>query len=81
VTDTNLGVWDVLPASSEAFVHLNPLDPSIIARLQTWIDRCDQEHEGCHGERRPVLPTRILDLGEPGFTGNVKLVETNGHRG
>ncbi|PMD42971.1 HET-domain-containing protein [Hyaloscypha variabilis F] len=78
---TDPGVWDILPASSEAFVHPNPLDPSTIARLQTWIDRCDQEHEGCHGERYPVLPTRILDLGEPGFTGNVKLVETNSHRG
>jgi hypothetical protein len=81
VTDRILGVWDVLPASSEAVVHPNPLNPSTIARLQTWINQCDQEHEGCHGERHPVLPTRILDLGEPGFTGNVKLVETNGHRG
>ncbi|KAN0102637.1 HET domain containing protein [Hyaloscypha variabilis] len=78
---TDPGVWDVLPASSEAFVHPNPLDPSTIARLQTWIKRCDQEHESCHGERNPILPTRILDLGESGSTGNVRLVETNGHRG
>lgn len=62
-------------------MYPNPLGPSTIARLQTWIKRCDQEHEGCHGERHPVLPTRILDLGEPGSAGNVKLIETNGHRG
>ncbi|KAF4631563.1 hypothetical protein G7Y89_g6562 [Cudoniella acicularis] len=78
---TDPGVWDVLPASSDAVVHPNPLGHSTIARLQTWIERCDQEHEGCHGERFPVLPTRILDLGDPGSTSNVKLIETNGQRG
>ncbi|KAG4428236.1 hypothetical protein IFR05_016281 [Cadophora sp. M221] len=78
---TDPGVWGVLPASSTAVVHPNPLDPSTIARLQTWIKICDQEHEDCHDESLPVLPTRVLDLGEPGFTGNVKLVETNGRHG
>lgn len=78
-TNTLLDVWDVLPASSEALVHPNPLDPSTIARLRTWIERCDKEHSGCHGERPPILPTRVLDLSAPG--GKVKLVESNGQRG
>jgi len=38
-------------------------------------------YQGCHGERHPVLPTRVLDLGVSGSPGTVKLVETNGQQG
>lgn len=78
---TDPGTWDVLPASSEAFVHPDILNPATISRLRNWIQRCNQEHQGCHSEQLPVLPTRILDVGDPESTGNVKLVETNGKRG
>ena len=62
-------------------MHPDVLNPATISRLRSWNKRCDQEHQGCHSEQLPVLPTRILDVGDPESTGNVKLVETNGERG
>jgi hypothetical protein len=62
-------------------VHPDVLNPATIFRLRNWIERCDQEHQCLHSRWLPVLPTRILDVGEPESTGNVKLVETNGNRG
>ena len=62
-------------------MHPDVLNPATISRLRNWIERCDQEHKCCHSEQLPVLPTRILDVGDPESTGNVKLVETNGKRG
>lgn len=72
---------DPFGANYSSIVHPNPLDPSTIVRLQTWIRQCDQEHESCHGERPPTMPTRVLDLGYPNSYDNVKLLETNGQRG
>ena len=62
-------------------MHPDVLNPATISRLRNWIERFDQEHKYCHSEQLPVLPTRILDVGDPESTGNVKLLETNGTRG
>ncbi|KAH7390280.1 heterokaryon incompatibility protein-domain-containing protein [Cadophora sp. MPI-SDFR-AT-0126] len=81
VMATNPRSWDVLSGLLDTVMHPNPLHPSTIARLQTWIQRCDQEHEACRGEKLPAMPTRVLDLSDLGSDGIVKLVETNGSRG
>lgn len=63
--------------------------PEAFSTYQKWFDTCRQSHEDCRKaldgklideQPGPELPTRVLDLGEPGAT-DLVLVETKGLRG
>lgn len=79
-TETLIGIWDVLPAPSDAVVYSDPLGAPTVARLTKWIETCNKDHEGCHSKETPLLPTRVLDVGSSPSSQVVKLVETSGQR-
>ena len=74
-------------------VSPDPFSPAAIACYRRWMAVCDSTHTQCHlenGQALPVLPTRVLDVGEVGSgDGNndptlvdtpVKLLVTAGRR-
>lgn len=60
-------------------------DPTTLSIAKDWVDSCVKHHNLCgppRGQQPPLLPTRVLDLGPPGSTGPVKLLElVQGQRG
>lgn len=81
VVCTDKDVWGLLPGRSEAVVYPDPLSAPTRARIRKWVDKCDNDHQGCQGEQSPQLPTRILDIGSSGSSQIVKLMESQGQRG
>ena len=61
-------------------VHANPLNAPTLTRIRQWIKVCGREHTECGGGIVPLLPARVLDLGNSPAENSVRLVETAGQR-
>ncbi|KAH8803491.1 heterokaryon incompatibility protein-domain-containing protein [Xylogone sp. PMI_703] len=64
-----------------AFVHSDPLGAPAITRILRWIDNCDDKHAKCLDKYAPVMPTRVLDVGNSKASGTIHLLETKGKTG
>ncbi|KXH38952.1 heterokaryon incompatibility protein [Colletotrichum simmondsii] len=49
-------------------------------RIRTWIDECEL-HDKCGTGKDMKLPTRLIDVTQPGDRLGVRLVDTSGHTG
>lgn len=58
-------------------VHPNPSSPEVVSRLKNWISVCDDNHDKCRILEIPLLPSRVIDVGDASSgSDSVKLVET-----
>ncbi|KAK0620986.1 heterokaryon incompatibility protein-domain-containing protein [Immersiella caudata] len=55
--------------------------PWVTNLTRTWIQQCDESHMACAVSSNPSLPTRVLDLGNPGAENGIKLKLSNDERG
>jgi hypothetical protein len=46
-------------------IHENPLSSASIARIKTILVHCRESHIHCRSDTTPLLPTRILYVGDP----------------
>ena len=78
VTDSS---WaDIIPGRLRS---LHSGSPEAFQCVESWIKRCNEHC--CYDsapEADPILPTRVLDVGQPGkWTRTIKVLETQGERG
>ncbi|KAK1961867.1 heterokaryon incompatibility protein, partial [Colletotrichum sublineola] len=55
--------------------------PISFHRIQKWLDDCETGHEHCGKGTNTKLPTRLIDVTQPGDRAGVRLVETSGQTG
>ncbi|KAI0967821.1 hypothetical protein F4678DRAFT_465083 [Xylaria arbuscula] len=69
-TEDPLSAFDWLTGTT---IRKVPEDPSCLETIRNWIKICDSHHEECSGDGIPLLPTRVLDVGETSDV-NVRLI-------
>ncbi|RYP46432.1 hypothetical protein DL768_007344 [Monosporascus sp. mg162] len=52
-----------------------PHEPLCLQTIRNWIGTCDSLDEECSGDSIPLLPTRVLDVGE-NSSANVRLISS-----
>ncbi|KAI0140487.1 hypothetical protein GGR57DRAFT_425286 [Xylariaceae sp. FL1272] len=63
--DIQIGFAELLKPGTSEFYDL----------LRLWLQDCDK-HKGCEARKRPVLPTRLIDIGTGDDFSSTRLVET-----
>ncbi|KAH6672880.1 hypothetical protein B0J14DRAFT_654600 [Halenospora varia] len=43
---------------------IKEFDHSVVKRARDWLDDCQDRHEGCPRRCTPLLPTRVIDVGD-----------------
>src|SRR5215471_13474429 len=54
-------------------VAINPATDEIFATARAWIVDCLGNHKACHYERKTLLPSRVIDVGDDMTAQTVKL--------
>ncbi|KAF4867856.1 hypothetical protein CGCSCA1_v013050 [Colletotrichum siamense] len=65
--------WPIIGPAGDIAPSLNL--ERCLELCKRWITACEQEHPQCQSDRVQPLPTRVLDLGQPGLPVNVRLYE------
>jgi Heterokaryon incompatibility protein (HET) len=71
--------WPAFAARPE--IALDSASESCFQRIEEWIKNCVEGHADCKQPTRTALPLRLIDVGVPDGSQEVKLVETRGHEG
>lgn len=61
-------------------VPRSPTDQEVIRKIRRWLETCQTSHRCLKDKTRPILPTRVIDVGVDGGPGP-RLVHTNGQKG
>ncbi|KAH8680098.1 heterokaryon incompatibility protein-domain-containing protein [Tricladium varicosporioides] len=66
---------DAAPDDIQVGLPVLPKKGSLIyfQLLREWLRVCDKDHYGCSTGSRTSLPTRVLDVGDPGKSGSLRL--------
>ncbi|KAF4627069.1 hypothetical protein G7Y89_g11087 [Cudoniella acicularis] len=57
------------------------LTPDLIQRMRSWLNECQEKHESCVRRCSPVLPSRVVDIGDREGSPIHLYVNQNGTRG
>lgn len=68
-------VWPGLGRLSE--VSIDSSSESALRSIRTWLQKCQETHEGCDQTDLPTLPTRVLDI----TVAKPRIWETHGEKG
>ncbi|KAF7506094.1 hypothetical protein GJ744_012245 [Endocarpon pusillum] len=61
------GLWEppLLAKGETAYLETDPLSPTLVGRIKSWIETCDSVHPFCRQpiQNKSVLPYRVVDVG------------------